>query len=549
MTARLSLSIAMVAAGAALLVAAGVAGTSGSASTTAQAPKGGTLRLSRHTDVDYVDPALAYYSTSWMLLQATCAKLFNYPDATGLAATRIIPEVTRSYTVSRDGKTYTFTLHRTFRFHTGGQVTAQSFVDAFNRVANPRQRSPATAYLSEIVGAAAVMDGKAKTISGIRAPGQYRLQIRLTKPVGDLTARLTMPFFCPILPNTPIDPMGIDDPAGSGPYYVAERIVNQRIVLRRNPHYRGSRPANVDEVVWTIGMGQEDCLRATEENRIDHCVGFGIPESAYGRLASTYGVNRPGGQFFVAPRLDVWSFAFNHDRPAFKGTGQIPLKKAINYALDRRALGETFGYLGGTPDDQFLPPVLGRNAAVYPLAGNTATASSWLARAKLKPTRLVLYAFTDRPGNIAAAEAFSSGLKRIGIDVQVKYFEQLTHTEKIGTRGEPFDVAMWAWTVDYPDGVSILDVLLNGKSIGPTGNYNVFYFDRPRVNARIEAVNALRGAARREAWADLDLDLMRTDPPGAPYFHTTRAEFVSRSFGCFLVSPIYGVNIAAACKK
>ena len=62
--------------------------------------------------------------------------------------------------------------------------------------------------MREIVGADAVIDGKATSISGVRVLGRYRLQIRLTKPLGDFTARLTLPFFCPVLPDTPIDPPG-----------------------------------------------------------------------------------------------------------------------------------------------------------------------------------------------------------------------------------------------------------------------------------------------------------------------------------------------------
>ena len=501
-------------------------------------------------DVDHVDPALAYYADSWQLEYATCAKLFNYPDKAGEAGTRLIPEVVKAFTVSKDRRTYTFELQRTFRFHTGAPVTARSFVDAFNRDANPRMRSPAASFMHEIVGADAVIDGKATSISGVRALDRYRLQIRLTKPTGDFTARLTMPFFCPIPPNTPVDPAGTDTPAGSGPYYVAERIVNQRIVLERNPYYRGGRPANVDRVVWTIGTSREDCLLATEQNRIDLCVTFGIPETAYRRLAETYGVNRAGGQFFVSGRLDTWYFAFNHDRPAFKGPGQIPLMKAINFALDRRALARTFGYLGGKSDDQMLPPTLGRDESIYPLgSGDTATARKWLARARLQPDKLVLYAFTDRSQNVAAAQTFASSLKRIGIDVEVKYFDQLTAFHKTGTRGEPFDVAMVAWSVDYADPASYFGTLLNGENIRQTGNQNVSYFDDPRVNARIRAANRATGAARRKAWADLDADLMRNNPPWAPYFHTTRADFVSPSYGCFVLHPVYGVDFAAACKK
>ena len=169
----------------------------------------------------------------------------------------MVPEVVKTSTISRDGRTYIFELKRTFRFHTGAPVTAHSFAAAFNRDANPRLESPAKELMREIVGAVAVMEGKAKTISGVRVLDRYRLQIRLTRPVGDFTYRLTMPFFCPILPNTAIVPEGINNPAGSGPYYVAERIPNRLVVLKRNPFYRGGRPANVDQMDLTIGETAE----------------------------------------------------------------------------------------------------------------------------------------------------------------------------------------------------------------------------------------------------------------------------------------------------
>ena len=44
-------------------------------------------------------------------------------------------------------------------------------------------------------------------------------------------------------------------------------------------------------------------------------------------------------------------------------------------------------------------------------------------------------------------------------------------------------------------------------------------------------------------------DLMRDDPPWAPYLHLTRRIFVSSSFGCVVAHPVYGVDFAAACKK
>ena len=87
MTNRLSLAVAMFAAGAALLVAAGLAHSAG------EARKGGTLRMSAPGDVDSVDPALAYLPRRGCSSYATCAKLFNYPDAAGAAGTRVVQEV------------------------------------------------------------------------------------------------------------------------------------------------------------------------------------------------------------------------------------------------------------------------------------------------------------------------------------------------------------------------------------------------------------------------------------------------------------------------
>ena len=85
MVGRVWFSAAMLTVGAALLVAAGVAWSAGSA----EAPQGGTLRIGSVDDVD-VDPALSY---SFELEYATCAKLFNYPDAPGAAGTRLVKEV------------------------------------------------------------------------------------------------------------------------------------------------------------------------------------------------------------------------------------------------------------------------------------------------------------------------------------------------------------------------------------------------------------------------------------------------------------------------
>jgi hypothetical protein len=92
--------------------------------------------------------------------------------------------------------------------------------------------------------------------------------------------------------------------------------------------------------------------------------------------------------------------------------------------------------------------------------------------------------------------------------------------------------------------------LLYGQGITKTGNQNFGYFDRPKYNTAIERIGRLSGEARHRAWADLDVEMMRDDPPWAPIASGVDRAFVSKSFGCFVFQPAIGrPNLAAACKK
>ena len=548
MTRRISISLALLTAGTALLVAAGLARSADGAD---DARKGGTLRLATFDEAGVsLDTGVAYGNWAWVPIHATCAKLFTLSQAAGAEDVRVVPEVVDDTDVSRDGRTYTFVLKQSFRFHTGAPVTAQSFADALHRNARPELKSPAADYMREIVGVDAVRKGTAGSVSGVRVLGRYRLQIRLTRPVGDLTARLTMPFFCPVPADTP--PTEVDYLDGSGPYYVADRVVNQQIVLKRNPYYRGGRPANVDEVVWRTAVPRDACLAAVQQDLLDHCVHFSTPPAAWRPLAEQYGINK--GRLFRSPGVATFFLVFNHDRLAFQGRGQIPLKKAINFAIDRPALTRPIGYLAGSRTDQLLPPALGARAAerIYPLEGsNIVAARRMLRQARFQPPKLVLYA-SNSSTQVTWAQSVAFDLGQLGIDVDVKYFDVGVLVERVQTRGEPFDLAFNGWAADYADGGGFLERILNGQGLGPMGsigNINTSYFDDPQTNARIEAASRLTGEARRKAWADLDVYLMRNNPPVAPIVHSTTRAFVSKSFGCFSMHPFYGVDIAAACKK
>src|SRR3954452_5050107 len=220
----------------------------GTATATNKVKTGGTLNVDLTTDVDYTDPALSYLSTGWELEYATDLKLLNYPDGIGPRTSQLVPEAAAGFPkVSNNGKTYDFTIKTNFtKFSNGQAVTAAAFKAAFDRIADPKMQSPAGAFMSDIVGA------NTTPVSGVKVKGNH-LVVTLLKASPDFLARVAMPFFAAIPPNLAHDPNGVLTPASAGPYYVASRTPNKTIVLKSNPFYKGKRPHNPSQIVYTVG--------------------------------------------------------------------------------------------------------------------------------------------------------------------------------------------------------------------------------------------------------------------------------------------------------
>jgi ABC-type oligopeptide transport system substrate-binding subunit len=525
--------------GAAVVVAA-VALTAASATADA-AKKGGTLHVDLFSDVDYTDPALAYSAVAWELEFATCLKLVNYADVNGPKGSLLAPEAATGLPkVSNGGKTYDFTVEVTnTRFApSGARVTAASFKAAFDRNADRTMHSPAIQFMDDVVGA------DASPVTGVRVSGKH-LIVDLERPSPDFLARVAMPFFCAIPTNLPHDPNGVLAPPSAGPYYVADRTPNRTITIKKNPYYKGKRPHNVAEIVYTPGVSQEAIRLRVEHGDSDYAAG-GVPAPAYGDLAQKYGINK--GQFHVRPRLNTFYFAFNNDRPIFKGN--LRLRRAINFAIDRKAILAQNGYLAGKRTDQVLPPGMAgfKDADLYPLkAPNLKAARKW-AQGATRGGKLVYYAFNTSAA-AAISQIFAFNVKQIGLETEVSQFAGSVLPEKVGTRGEPFDVALLGWTADYADPYTFIDVLLNGKNIRSSHNSNVSYFNSPSFNRKLDAAARTGGAERYSSYGNLDVDISKNGAPWAAYSNFNTRIFVSERVGCFTTSPVYVVNLAALCLK
>ena len=534
---RFLLALTCAVIGAGLLVATAFAGTTAptktSKSASAQAKKGGTLRINlSETDFEFLDPALAYDSAGWQVLFATNMTLLNYPDKPAPQGNRLTPEAAAAFpTVSRDGKTYTFTVRSGIKFSDGSAVTAAAFKRAIERAADPNEGSPAIAFLHTVVGADARNEGKAGSVTGVKASGQ-KLTVRLTKPDPTFLAQIAMPFFAAVKPNMPINPKGENDYPSAGPYHILSRDVGRQLVLGRNPNYKGSRPANADRIVITVLTDQAQSFLQTKAGQVDYDMG-GLPPTAHQELFNKYGVNK--SRYFVNPGVNVFYVALNTSRPAFK---DLKVRQAVNYAIDRPAMLRVGGLLAGKRTDQILPPSMRgfRDAKLYPIKGaDPAKAKQLSGNASSSVTIL----HTTSASSVARGQILQFNLKQMGLNPKLKPQPFGVAIKTAGDRKGDFDAFLIGWLADYPDPFDFINVLMDGNNIQDSNNSNYAYLNIAKYNQAMNAAARLSGNPRYEAYGKLDVDLMKNAAPWAPMYNGNTREFIGARLTNYIYHPVY----------
>lgn len=519
-----------------------IVGSAG-ASPRVEAREGGIFRVSYwEPTFDYVDPALAY-SSSWYVLDTTCARLMTYPDKAPPEGLRLVPEVATDYPrISRNGKTYTFTLRKGFRFSDGTPVRASAFARAINRTLAPGVRSPGAQHTRDIAGAADVQAGKTTTAAGVVARGNT-LVVRFTRPVLDFAAKTTMPFFCAVPPTLPSDSEGVRTFPAAGPYYVKEYRPGERVVLRRNRFYGGSRPHHVDGFdVDLTATSHQETLERVERGQADWGPAAAPVYFEPGRrLAEKYGVNK--ARFYVKPGFTMRNVIFNVSRPLFRDNPR--LRRAVNFALDRRALVRvaTNSPLSERPTDQYVPPSLPgfKDAAVYPLERPDLRRARGLAQGNTRGGKATLY-IIDFPPPAAVAQAVARQLAAIGLVVEVKPIPGSAFFSRLNALDEPWDLTITLWAPDFFDPYTYLNTLFDSRSAA-----NVGRFSSPTYDRLLRKAARLRGPERYRAYGELDVRLARDAAPAAATSYFNEPTLVSNRVGCIVLRPL--LDLTAACLK
>ena len=505
------------------------------------------------------DPALDWDFSVTQIEFATCANLLRYPDEPAPDGLRLVPEVAAAMPIiSRDRRTYTFTIRRGFSFSppVDEPLTAQTFRYSIERAASKQlapdpSAVPGPGAVSDVEGFAAFRSGKARHISGLRVDGN-RLSITLTKPSADFLQQLAGSALCPVPRDTPFLPGAANQKVGAnaytipsaGPYYVADWRNNKYAILKRNPFYHGPRPHRLDEIALREGVDVSAAVDLIRHGGWDGIVSSGHTTSELtdprldpgGALAKQYGNGPPSRLHYVPVPLAHTTYI---DLNAVSGPLADPtVRRAIAFAVDRTAIAPIWD---STPTDQLLPPVVGgfRDRQLYPLRPDLAK-----ARALMHGRRLEAVMVLNRPGDaglLQEARLLRVELGRIGIRLVLK---PLADSTRALETGRPRIDLMDSGVFDGNDGASFLEGVLVTSGSVPAR------WLAPSVRRAVERVNRLSGSERQAAAGALADRLLEHYVPLVAIGNRAQGELLAPTVGCRVFPPTgRGVDLAALCKR
>jgi peptide/nickel transport system substrate-binding protein len=354
-------------------------------------------------------------------------------------------------------------------------------------------------------------------------------------------------FFCAVSPTMPVDAEGVGVFPAAGPYYVADYRRGERVLLRRNKFYGGHRPHHVDGFdVDLRSPSPQETLRTVDRGAADwaHTLAGIFFDPSLG-LVQKYGINR--SRFFVRRGLTLRILALNSSRPLFRNNPN--LRKAVNFALNRRELAASGGAMASRPTDQYLPFSLPgfKNADIYPLDGDLQRARA-LARGNLRGGKAILYVNSSALP-MAVGQLVRQQLAEIGLGVEIRpipiHSASAAYFKKLATPGEPWDIAFGLWSPSYIDPFAYINLLLDRQYVGAT---NFARFTSAAYDESMQRAARLpRGAARNSAYAALDVRLARDAAPLAAVDVLNEPTLVSKRVGCIVLRPV--LDLTAVCLK
>jgi oligopeptide transport system substrate-binding protein len=473
------------------------------------------------------------------------------------------------------------------------ELVADDYIYQIKRLAHPRLHSPIFGLMAEYVAGLAEyaerlkkldagggwLDLREHPIEGVERVDRHTYRVRLKGSYPQFAYWLAMPFFAPVpweaekffhQPGMAERNFTLDWwPVGTGPYMLVENNPNARMVLEKNPNFRGEPyPAEggpgdaeqglladagrtmpfIERVVFTrekegipywnkFLQGYYDTSGIASDN-FDQAVRVSVE----GDAALTPEMARRGISLRTTVATTIIYLGFNGFDAVVGGSNERArkLRHAVSIAVDFEEYLSIFangrglvahgplapGIFGWRDGEQGVNPVThewrGGRAQRRPLA----EAKRLLAEAGYPDGRdaktgqpLVLYLDTVArgPGDKARLDWWRRQFARLSIQLEIRETDWNRFQEKIRKGSQQLFIL--GWNADYPDPENFLFLLHGAQSRARSQGENAANYESAEFDALFEQVRNMPNSAERGQLIDRMVDIARRDAPWVWGFH------------------------------
>ena len=444
-----------------------------------------------------------------------------------------IPGVAESWTVSEDGKTYTFKL-RESSWSDGTPMTANDFVFSMQRILDPDTAAEYASLLYIIEGAEAVNKGEAKPESlSVKALDDQTLEIKLSGPAPYFLALLTHYTAYPV-PKHVIEKVGKEwtkpqNMVVNGPYKLVEWIPNTHVKLTKNDKYWDAASLSLDNLTFYTQEDRAAVQKRFRAGEIDVAMDFASDQIGWLRK------NLPN-ETRIAPYMGIYYYPINSAVEPFT---DVRIRKALSMAINREAIVDKVLKTGELAAYSFVPP----GVAYYdepsevdwkdvPFGERQKMAKELLAEAGYGPDNPLEFTlrYNTSENHKRIAVAVVSMWKAIGVKAELFNSEVKVHYADL-KQGD-FQVARAGWIADYNDAQNFLYLLETRTGANNYGRYSNPEYDQLMLDAEVTSDLQKRGELMRKA----EMLAMR-DQPVIPIYHYVSKNLVSQKVVGFEDNP------------
>lgn len=407
---------------------------------------------------------------------------------------------------------WTFKLKVNAKWSDGSLLIADDFVRAWKKAINPNTAAPYAFLLNNIKNAEKIMQSKLEVDQlGVKALDNHTLEIQLLQEDSAFLEKLSLPVFFPL----PITLPEKHEIISNGPYLLTDWNIQEKITLKKNPHYSEKENIYFDKVVYWVTENQSSELKRFRAGELD--ITESIPDSQISWIKDNL-----KSELRISPYLGSFFLGLN---VSDKYLQNLNLRKALSLAINREILTEKVLKTGQQPAYHIIPRnLLGQSISV---SQNTNEERIKLAKDFLKKSSInihdfkieILYNNSENQRKVAIAIA---AMWRQTLGIRAKLLNQEWKVFVQSRKSKDRQAFRSGWIADFADALSFLELFTTNS------RFNFYHYQNKNYDKIVESISKESELQCKNLLIEQAENILLQDMPVIPLYYYVSRHLVSQ---------------------